>query len=156
MLKTEENITLGILTWLSRAWVSFLFCLVPTFTSILTFLLMDHPIKMPLLKLCIHLKHHAWPWIWPQNLLHLSVSEGWVKSSPETHSNTLPLGWGIWTGYTSCFKPKHLAQLIAQCWLQGVLTEVKFIGWMKKKEKRRKWRKCSMMRHSTQHSQMLL
>lgn len=90
------------------------------------------PIKMLLLKLCVQCKHHAWPWIWSQNLLHLPISEGWVKPNPETHSTTLPFGWGTRTGYTSSFKPKHLAQLIAQCWLQGVLTEVKFIVWMEK------------------------
>lgn len=133
VLETEENMPLGILPWLSRAHAWFLWCLVPIFIPILTFLLMHHPIKMLLLKLCVQFEHHAWPWIWPQNLLHLPVSEDWVKSNSET--NALPFGWGRWTGYTSPFKPRRLAQLIAQCWQQGVLTKVKFIGWMKNKKR---------------------
>lgn len=96
---------------------------------------MYHPIKMLILKLCVQLKQYAWPWIWPQNLLHLPVSEDWVKSNSETLQHT-----PLWLRemnrlHKPSFKPRHSAQLIAQCWLQRVLTEVKFIGWTKKQGK---------------------
>lgn len=108
---------------------------------------MYDPIEMLLLKLCVQLQHRAWPWFWPQNLLHLPISEGWVKPNSGTHSDTLSFGWKGWTGYTTSFKPRHSAQLIAQCWLQAVLTEVKFIGWTKKRREE-KAEEVSMMRHS--------
>lgn len=115
---------------------------------------MYDPIEMLLLKLCVQLQHRAWPWIWPQNLLHLPVSQCLVKPNSETHSDTLPFGWETWTGYTTSFKPRHSAQLIAQCWLQGVLIEVKFIGWMKKK--RREEKAEEVFHDETQHPQTLL
>lgn len=90
------------------------------------------------------------------SISHFSTEKGWAKFNLKTHSYMLPFDQGRWNKlFQSQSLQGHLAQLIAQCWQQGVLTEIMFIIWMGGGAGKRKQRKCCMMRHSTWHSQTL-